>query len=258
MADLRKLQEALDKYVRLTHFPTAVRMLREGEPLPAKVKRPLADMGEKFAICQALAMARRFGWVLALGREDISCPLAKVAWGFEPVLDYYRQGMTCVGMYTETEEAAVRSEESVAKFGYRQFEHLIVAPLSRTDFEPDVVVIYANAAQVMRLVVGALWKRGGRLESSFSGRLDCSDEVIVTMQTGDFQVILPCNGDRVFAQTQDDEMAFAAPGDRLDELVEGLEATQRGGIRYPIPNWLRYTGQFPATYAKMEELWREG
>ncbi len=87
MANLKKLQEALDKYVRLTHFPTAVKMFQPGEPLPPKVKRPSKDFGEQIAICQGFAFARRYGWSLAIGREDISCPLANLVWGFEPMLD---------------------------------------------------------------------------------------------------------------------------------------------------------------------------
>ncbi len=258
MAELQKLQEALDKYVRLTHFPTAIKMLKKGEPLPPKVRRPSADMGEQIAICQGFAFARRYGWNIAIGREDISCPLARIVWGFEPMLDYYLNGMTCAGMYTETPAASAVSESEVARFKQGEYEYVVVAPLQRAEFDPDVVLVYGNSAQVMRLVIAALWKRGGRIHSSFAGRIDCSDEVIVTMQKDDYQVVLPCNGDRIFAQTQDDEMAFTIPGSKIDELIEGLEQTHKTGIRYPIPSWLKYTGQFPDKYTRMEEMWKEG
>ncbi len=258
MADLNPLIAALDQTVRLTHFPLAVKMLRPGEPAPAKARRPAQDLGERIAICQGLAFSRRYGWSIAMGREDISCPLAKVVWGFEPLLDYYVDGLACAGMYTATAEAGARTEAATARFAYGEYAGVVSAPLARANFEPDVIVIYANPAQVMRLLCAALYQRGGRLQSSFSGRLDCSDAVIVTLQTGDYQVILPCNGDRIFAQTQDDEMAFALPAAKIGELVDGLAETQKNGIRYPIPSWLRYTGQFPEKYEKMEEMWRGG
>jgi uncharacterized protein (DUF169 family) len=231
-------------------------MVKPGEALPPKARRPAHDFGEQIAICQGFAFARRYGWTLAIGREDISCPLAKIVWGFEPMLDYYLNGMTCAGMYTETPAAGAVSEVQVPRFEHGQYAYVLAAPLHRAEFQPDVVVVYGNSAQVMRLVVGALWKRGGRIHSSFAGRIDCADEVIETMQKNDYQVVLPCNGDRIFAQTQDDEMAFTIPASKIDELVEGLEQTQKGGIRYPIPSWLRYTGQFPDKYTKMEEMWR--
>ena len=203
----------------------------EGEPLPPKVRRPSKDFNEQIAICQGFSFARRYGWSMAVGREDISCPLAKVVWGFEPMVDFYLNGMTCGGLYTDTPALGAITEAQTAKFEHKQYAYVVAAPLQRTEFEPDLILIYGNPAQVMRLVVAALYKRGGRLHASFSGRIDCSDEVIVTMQTDDYQVVLPCNGDRIFAQTQDDEMAHTIPASKIDEIVAGLEATHKNGIR---------------------------
>ena len=89
------------------------------------------------------------------------------------------------------------------------------------------------------------------------GRVDCSDEIIATMMTDDYQVILPCYGDRVFGQTEDHEMAFSLPGSKMRELIEGLEGTHKGGIRYPIPTFLRYTPQYPQHYYELERIWRK-
>jgi uncharacterized protein (DUF169 family) len=109
----------------------------------------------------------------------------------------------------------------------------------------------------MRLVTAALYKRGGRITSSFSGRIDCADIIIQTMHTQDCQVILPCYGDRIFAQTEDSEMAFTIPRARIPEVIEGLKGTHKGGVRYPIPSFLRYQAVFPEKYMKLEELWRQ-
>jgi uncharacterized protein (DUF169 family) len=66
-------------------------------------------------------------------------------------------------------------------------------------------------------------------------------------------VVLPCNGDRIFAQTQDHEMAFSIPRHRAAEIVDGLAGTHTGGLRYPIPSFLRSTGIFPPQYANVAE-----
>ena len=68
---------------------------------------------------------------------------------------------------------------------------------------------------MLRLLNGALYRRGGSIVSDFSGRGDCSDIVIKGKKTGEPQLVLPCYGDRIFAQTQDDEMAFSIPGARF-------------------------------------------
>jgi uncharacterized protein (DUF169 family) len=256
--DPAALNAEIEKHVRPQTFPVGIRMARAGEPLPEKVRSPSRDLGIKVAICQTFSIARRYGWALAVGRDDLSCPLAKTAFGFEPVLPYYAEGNLACGMYTATPEAAEKTEADVPKFPFGEYERILIAPLGRATFEPHVVLVYGNSAQVMRLVAAALYRRGGRLQSSFSARLDCADAVIETMQTGRPQVILPCYGDRIYGQTEDGEMAFTIPWALADELADGLQGTQQGGIRYPIPAWLRYTGEFPEKYRRLDTLWEEG
>jgi len=253
--DLKAFAQAMEKHIRPDTFPVAIRMMRKGEDLPPRTKRPLKDMDVRVAICQAIGMARRQGWAIAVGTEDLSCPLAQVAFGFQPNVDYYKDGCLCAGMYTETAEAGVTTEAEVEKFEHGTYESVLVAPIHRTAFEPHVVLIYGNAAQVMRLLTAALWKRGGRLTSSFAGRLDCSDSIIVPLRSGKPEVILPCYGDRVFAQTQDHEMAFSVPAEWMPAMIEGLEGTHKGGVRYPIPAFLRYTAQYPPHYDKLSAHW---
>ncbi len=255
--DVKAFAKEVETYVRPSTFPVAAKMLRAGEPVPEKAKRPHRDMKIQIAICQAIAMARRYGWTLAVGAEDVNCALTKTAFGLAPLTEHYTEGHLACGMYTETLEAGARSEEATHRLPEGQYSHLLVGPAARADFIPDALVIYGNSAQVMRLLTGALWKRGGALTSSFTGRIDCSDEIIRTMLTGDYQVILPCYGDRVFGQTEDWEMAFSLPGTKMDELVEGLAATHKGGIRYPIPTFLRYTPQYPDHYYELDRVWSE-
>ena len=253
--DVKEFNAALERHVRLDAFPLAIRMVAEGEELPPRTRVPTQAWGKQVAICQGLAIARRYGWTVAVGREDVNCPPAKLAFGFEPEVPYYTDGLICAGMYTETAEAGARTEAEVAKFEHGQYRYLLAAPLHRAAFEPDLILVYGNSAQVMRLLTAALWRSGGRIASSFSGRLDCSDIVIVTMQTGRCQVILPCYGDRLFAQTQDHEMGFTIPAAKMADVVAGLEGTHRGGVRYPTPSFLRYEGEFPESYLKLEEFW---
>ena len=253
--DAKDFAKAVETYVRPATFPVAAKLLKAGEPIPERAKRPQRDLGIQIAICQAIAMARRYGWTIAVGEEDVNCPLTKTAFGFAPLTEFYTSGQLACGMYTETAEAGARTEAATRKLSHGQFKHLVVAPVANVDFVPDAIVVYGNSAQVLRLVTGALWKRGGSLTSTISGRVDCSDEIITTMLTGDYQVILPCYGDRVLGQTQDHEMAFSLPGSKMQELVTGLEGTQKGGVVYPVPTYLRYTPQYPEKYYELEKIW---
>lgn len=251
----KSVAATLDQHLRTETFPVAIRVVRAGEEVPAKVRRPWRDLGIKVSICQGISMARRYGWALAMGDEDLSCPIAQVAFGFKPEIPFYSEGNLAAGMYVESCGQGALTEQEVPKFTAAESGLVLVAPLSRCNFEPETVLIYGNSAQVMRATAAALWKTGGSLTSTTSARADCADIVIRTSRTGMPQVILPCLGDRIFGQTQDHEMAFTIPWAKVGDLLEGLEGTHKGGVRYPIPHYLRYTPQFPPTYQKLQELW---
>src|SRR5574342_159494 len=255
MMDVKAADKELQTYIRPQSFPVAIRMLKPGEPIPERAKRPARDFKKLSMACQVIDMSRRYGWMIALTREDHICSLGITAIGFDKPLPIYNVGTLCEGMYTETKEAGQRSEAAIDKFAPGRYHCVLVAPLDRATFEPHVVCVYANPAQVMRLTQAALWKRGGRLTSSFEGRAVCADIIVTTMKTGEPQVILPCSGDRIFGQTQDHEMAFAIPWGRMEEIVEGLRGTHNGGIRYPITQFMEYEAKLPPRYMEANRAW---
>ncbi|HXH84093.1 MAG TPA: uroporphyrinogen decarboxylase family protein [Candidatus Tectomicrobia bacterium] len=255
MIDVETADRELQRYVRPQTFPVAVRMLAPGEPIPERARRPARDFKKLSMNCQVIDMARRYGWTLALTREDSICSLGIAALGFDRPTHLHASGTLCEGMYTETKEAGRRSEAAVDRFAPGAYAALLVAPLDRAAFEPHLVVVYATPAQVMRLVQAALWKRGGKLASAFGGRVDCSEIIVTTMRTGEPQVILPCSGDRIFGQTQDHEMAFSIPWTRMEEIVEGLRGTHAGGIRYPITQFMEYEAKLPPRYMEANRVW---
>lgn len=251
------LNEAIERHIRPNTFPLGIKMVAREEDIPEKAKRPGRDMHFDSALCQGMGIARHYGWTIAVSRKDISCPIGATLFGFRPKVEHFTGGHCCAGMYTKDAAAGAKTEAAAPCFDFGQYFAMVSGPLNRIDFEPDVVLVFGNPAQVMRLVTGALWESGGYIHSRFSGRTDCADEVIETMKTGKPQVILPCYGDRIFAQTQDHEMAFSFPYAFAQTLVDGLEGTHKGGVRYPIPNYLRYTGTFPPSYEELRKYWPE-
>jgi uncharacterized protein (DUF169 family) len=160
-------------------------------------------------------------------------------------------------MYCKDEEAATNLEANTWKFEPGSYDYVCVAPLNRATFEPDVIAVYANSAQVLRLVHASLYGRGGRVVSTSGGRLDCAEIVIQTMTTNEPKVILPCTGDRVFGMAQDNEMAFAFPWSYAREIIEGLEGTHKGGTRYPITVAMRETVSMPKSYQDLMNMLAE-
>jgi uncharacterized protein (DUF169 family) len=255
--DAATLNGHLEKHLRVATFPVALKSLRPGEAPPARARRPLAHLGVKVAICQAIGLARRYGWTLAFSGEDLSCPIAKAAFGFEPRIDYYTSGTLADGMYASCREAGAKLEEALPKYAEGEYTHVVAGPLGRADFVPDTVLVYGNPAQVLRLVNAALWEKGGAFRMESTGRGDCADIVIRSRQSGAPQMVLPCYGDRMFGLTADDEMAFTFPFAMAEHVVKGLEGTHAGGVRYPIPVYLRFQAEFPKSYQELERLWQE-
>jgi uncharacterized protein (DUF169 family) len=253
------LAKHLETHLRVATFPVGVRLLPPGESLPAKAKRPRQDLGAEITICQGIGLARRYGWTTAVGAEDLSCPIAKAAFGFADRIPYYTQGTLAQGMYASCQPAGAAFEAALPHLERGSVGAVVSGPLARIAFAPDVAVVYGNSAQVLRLVNAALWEKGGSFHTEFTGRGDCADIAIRTLQAKEPQLILPCYGDRIFGLAGDDEMAFTFPFGQAERIVAGLEGTSKGGVRYPIPSFaLRARAEMPASYVELERRWREG
>ena len=71
MADLKELNQALNTYIRPLTFPLAIKMLKSKEEIPERTRRPFEQMKKKVAICQGVGMARKYGWAVAMGKENM-------------------------------------------------------------------------------------------------------------------------------------------------------------------------------------------
>jgi uncharacterized protein (DUF169 family) len=187
-------------------------------------------------------MARRYGWTVAFGKEDVSCAIAAHTYGWDRV----EREEGPIAFLTRMNYAASSEAAREVLKGFRTLDpdenlRVVYSPLERTKVEPEVVLIYVNPAQMMRLIHGATYHTGKPLQSSFSGRAgSCTEGVIGALLDQDPKVVVAGNGDRVWAGCQDHEMAMAIPASRLEALTEGLQRTHERGIRYPIPTYLRY------------------
>jgi uncharacterized protein (DUF169 family) len=257
MATMKELNEALMQFIRPATFPLAIKMMESEEGLPERTRRPKKDMGLVMPLCQAVGMARKYGWTLALGNEDQLCPMGALTLGYEPPKETWLDGTFAEGPTTQEKEARAKSAQALRRFDYGKYKMVLMAPINRAAFDPDLVVMYANSAQVMRMVQASTFESGGHLTSTASGGVDCSEIITQTMQTDQCQFILPCNGDRVFGMTQDHEMAFTMPASKIDTTIRGLKLTYDMGQRYPVPTYVRFQAEFPEGYTKLMEHLRE-
>ena len=256
MADLKEVEQALNTYVRPLTFPLALKMLKSEDEIPDRTRRPFQQMKKKVAICQGIGMARKLGWTIAMGKEDMQCSLGAAPFGFFKNIDFYNEGNLAAGMFTASKEIGKTEEDLIDRFDYGLYSHILVAPLNRAGFEPDMLMMYGNPAQIMRLVHGALYNQGGAVQSSAMGRLGCAT-IITAMKNDECRYLLPGNGDRIFGMTQDYEMSFLIPASKIDTVLDGLGKTHKGGIRYPITSFFNFQAAFPPSYQEQMKIWEE-
>ncbi len=237
--------------LRLKTFPVAVKFLKGKEDFPEKTRRPSVAMKKKVAICQGVTMARNYGWTVGLTREDVNCVPAAIVFGFSDSSDP-RASLSKLfrgAAFAAGEELAAKEVSSMSRFDNGEIRGIVMAPVERVSFEPDTVLIYANPAQVMRLAQAWSYMTGERSTGYFGGKVECDEYLIAPYKTRSARIVIPGNGERIFAGTQDDEITFAAPIGSLAQLAEGLKAAGKTiGARYPVTPYQNFQPEFPESY----------
>ncbi len=226
--DLKEVNETLNKYIRPQTFPVAYKLIRSDDDLPDRVRRPLQDLGYPITLCQATGLTRRYGWTMAVGKEDQCCIGGHQAMGF-------------------VSEDAAGPVDKKSRHPPGTYKYHVTATLDRADFEPDVIAVYGNSAQIMRLTQSAVGGHGGsgKVNAVAIGFGDCGDIAARTVLSDECQTILPSGGDRVFGSTQDHEVIFSMPWSKVEAVMSGLANTHKAGFRYPVITDIRHRPNLP-------------
>jgi uncharacterized protein (DUF169 family) len=136
--------------------------------------------------------------------------------------------------YISDSEKAKKYQECFARLE-SMYKAFAVKPLERVNFEPDVVLLYGDSAQISLALFALSIKYVERLQLSMFGESALCGGIAQALITGKPQVSIPCFGERVFAGTADNEILLIMPFLELSNLISGLETLYKAGMRYPIP-----------------------
>lgn len=254
MADLKQISEALTQYIKPQTFPLAIRMCQSEQELPEKTRTPQKDMGITISLCHAINMARRYGWTIAVDKLQ-SCYVAGISMGFLPVLPDVADGsfQESLGLWGMSRTQAAAAIENLPKFEYGKYKYALIAPLSRAAFEPNVVLVYGNSAQIWILLTGYLNGTGKTsLDATLAPGAGCATYITQTIKKDECQFTLLSLGERLIPHTEDCECAFSIPMSKVEKTIQGLELGHKIGVfRYPLPTFLRYDSPHPPGYDKM-------
>jgi uncharacterized protein (DUF169 family) len=244
-----------EKYVRPKYYPLAVKLLKEEKEIPDESIRPKADLECRLSVCQAYGISRRRGDVISMLKEDMWCPEPIICYGLVKPPDYFLKGHMNLnegyeGQYLKNLEAAERYAASLPRFEAGKYIGVVSAPMMRASFIPDLILVYCNSAQITQLVSAVAYSSGQPIASTIGGGA-CIRSVVPAIKSREFQISVPCGGDRRWGLTQDDDMIFSIPKEKMKVLLEGLKGI---GHRDPVDFVVRPTHELPPGYFHTLEI----
>ena len=252
--DLKKFEAAIKNYVSPLTFPVAIKLLKNEADIPAGIERASQKYGHRFNLCQGWAMARHNGESVAMLKDDQICPLGIIMLGLAELPEYYQEGNTFIDRYTASSEAAARTADEMYKFPVGEYVGLVTTPVPTCDFEPDLVLIFCNPLQLLRLIQAAISKEGGRFPNSILPSAVCADAIVPAMLDGRCHFAIPCLGDRSYGATSADEVIFTVPSNRLEEIATGLKYTQERGMVLPSHRWIDFEPVSSEVYKRLRDM----
>jgi uncharacterized protein (DUF169 family) len=235
--------EDLERLLLLRTSPLAVKMLEKEGDIPAGAVRAKRDWGIHIAQCQAFAISRRQKETVAMLKED--------HWCFGPLIAY--------GLVDKPDDPSLQQFMSFPTFERDKYIGIVSAPLRTANFEPDIVLIYSNPAQLRNMLL-PIHYRGveAQLDSHFLPP-SCVYQIVPVMSSGHFMVTLPDPGDYQRALAAEDEIILSVPKDKIRELAVGirqLEELENGEFSYAHANmYMQHDYPHPPFYQALFKRW---
>lgn len=198
--------EELERLLLLRTSPIAVKMLEKEEDIPEGAIRPKRDRGIHIAQCQAFAMSRRDRLSVAMLRED--------NWCFAPLIAY--------GLEEKPNDPSIEHFVSTPRLEKGKYIGIVSAPLKTANFEPDLVLIYSNTAQLRTMLMPSHWMGKEAVVNCSFYPPSCAYTVVPVLTDGQFMTALPDPGDYERALAGADEIILSVPKRKIKALTAGI------------------------------------
>ena len=253
--DWEKPIRRLERLMRLKSFPVAFKLLEDKAALS---EIPfIRRLKNKSTLCQLINLVRNFDWTVGADLDDFMSEMCASVIGLTELPDYVKDGTFRSIVWTKSRADGKKYENGIPRLPVGKYEAVAMAPLVYNPFDPDIVLIYANPAQMMLLINSLQFEDYEVMQFYCVGETSCSDAIARCYLNRKPALSIPCYGERRYGHAQDDELVMAGPAEMMDKALGGMEALYRRGIRYPIS----YAGAetdvthaFPAVYGGEETI----
>lgn len=244
----------LEEQLRAKTFPIAVKLLEKEEDIPEGAVRPRRDLGYHLALCQAFSMSRRDGKLMAMVKEDNWCFEPVVGLGFAEPPQYFLEGHNRFPESALTLEVGSIWVRGFPRLAPDKYMGIVSAPLMTANFEPDLVIIYCDSAQLTLLLSAINCVHGHDLPCVLSGHAACVYAVVPVIQNRQYHVTSPCFGDSRRGMAQDNEIIFSAPIEKVEDLLAGLKYLVKYGMGMPRAMPIHPEFKLSESYAKIGRM----
>ena len=253
--DWEKPIRKLERLLRLKSFPVAFRLFEDRQDIS---KIPfIRRMNHKSTLCQLINLARNFDWTVGAELDDFLSVVCPSIIGLADIPTYMQDGTFRSIVWTKSRADAAKYEAEIPRLPTGKYEAVAVAPLVYNPFDPDIVLIYANPAQMMLLINSLQFEDYEVMQFYCVGESSCSDAIVRCYNNRKPALSIPCYGERRYGHAQDDELVMAVPAEMMDKALNGMEALYRRGIRYPVSYAGAegdVAGAFPAAYGAQDMI----
>jgi uncharacterized protein (DUF169 family) len=174
--------EILKKYLKLTGTPVAFRFATKKEDIPAGMQ----ELDKTIRHCAMIGLARKEGRLFFSTAGKHECNGGAWALGLREITESLKTGdfYYKLGKF-ESSAACKRTIDRVPHLQTLETYATLYAPLEKTPFDPQVVLIVTTAWAMLNLAQSVLFRIGGRLTAEFAGiQSVCSDACAQTYLNG--------------------------------------------------------------------------
>ncbi len=247
MPDWTQLTKRLEALLRLRTFPVAFKLLEDATELDSN--KWVRRLPHKVTTCQLITIVRTYDWTVGAVAGDFVSPRCTSILGFEELPDVIRDGTMRSMVWCATVEDARKCEESIPMIPTGKYNAVILAPMVYNPFEPDMILVYGNPAQMILLINAIQFRDYERMQFYSVGESACADVIAQCYLTGKPALSIPCYGERRYGHAQDDEMVMGIPNNYYEKIVDGLQELYNRGIRYPISQFGAQVDPSPGLFA---------
>jgi uncharacterized protein (DUF169 family) len=239
----------------LRTYPIAIKMLKNENEIPKGAVRPKKDLGTHYAACQAFGIVRRRGTTLAMFIEDHWCFEPIIAYGLVEPPEDFLQGSGSA-FFVQSKEGAKERSSNIALLPQGKYAGMVLAPLHKANFSPDLTMIYCNATQLRHMLFSLMNKNGRRVTSTLDPIWSCVHSIVPSLLKGTCEVTVPDPGDFERGGAGDDEMVFTVPAGQMKEFMDGVYHYEKMGMGYrSFGRDLRGDFQQPSFYQQYFKKW---